>query len=87
MLMCPRKCLKLISSIAALPYGDDNNDIYSNIDYEDSASSDGGGRDNSAVEKEISRVPTFTSEPLREMVNEGGTIRLPCFVDKLGKKE
>ena len=70
--------------IPALPYGDDNNDIYSNIDYEDSASSD-GGRDNSA-EKEISRIPTFTSEPLREMVNEGGTIRLPCFVDKLGKE-
>ena len=35
-------------SIAALPYGDDNNDIYSNIDYEDAASSDGGGRENSA---------------------------------------
>ena len=67
--------------VTALPYGDDNNDIYSNDDYEDASdpSNDRGS------ENVIYRIPKFTSEPVNEMVNEGGTIRLPCIVDKLGK--
>ena len=71
----------IFSSIAALPYGDDNNDIYSNDDYEDTEPS-GGQR-----EKQIYSVPQFVSESQSDLVNEGSTIRLNCLVDRLGKNK
>ena len=33
----------------------------------------------------ILTIPKFTSKPKNDLVNEGGTIRLPCMVDRLGK--
>lgn len=79
------------SSFSALPYGDDNNDIYSNDDYEESSSennnrnsesNDIGGHDSI-----ISTIPKFVSAGKNDLVNEGGTISLPCLVDRLGKRE
>ena len=40
----------------------------------------------SAEEKVVHTTPTFVSTSSNQMVNEGDTIKLPCFVDKLGKK-
>ena len=70
-------------SFPALPYGDDNNDIYSNDDYEDVAST---SNDMTEGEQVIHRLPTFTSVGETMLVNEGSTIRLPCIVNRLGKK-
>ena len=36
-------------------------------------------------EQVVHTTPEFKSEPVNTMVNEGDTIKLPCFVDKLGK--
>ena len=66
--------------ISALPYGDDNNDIYSNDDYEDDSEAAGGQK-----ESQIYSVPQFVSDPQSDLVNEGATIRLKCIVDRLGK--
>ena len=40
----------------------------------------------SVEEKVVHTTPTFVSSSSSQMVNEGDTIKLPCFVDKLGKK-
>ena len=40
----------------------------------------------SAEEKVVHTTPTFVSTSSSQLVNEGDTIKLPCFVDKLGKK-
>lgn len=67
------------------PYGDDNNDLYSNDDYEDA--DDGAGEsigDGTSDEENVIMVlPKFMTRQQNLMVNEGGTIRLPCIVDKL----
>ena len=39
--------------------------------------------ENEFVEKPIEREAKFTTVPQNSMVNEGGTIRLPCFVDRI----
>ena len=70
--------------LPALPYGDDNNDIYSNDDYEDVASTSNEMTEGN--EQVIHRLPTFTSVGETMLVNEGSTIRLPCFVNNLGKE-
>ena len=67
-----------------MPYGDDNNDIYSNDDYEDVASTSNEMTEGN--EQVIHRLPTFTSVGETMLVNEGSTIRLPCIVNRLGKK-
>eukprot|EP00095_Tigriopus_kingsejongensis_P003962 maker-scaffold79_size400133-snap-gene-3.19 protein:Tk03962 transcript:maker-scaffold79_size400133-snap-gene-3.19-mRNA-1 annotation:"conserved hypothetical protein" len=67
-------CLAALAT--AIPYGDTNNDIYSNDDYEDDTAA---GKE----ESQIYSVPKFVAEPVNELVNEGGTIRLPCIVDRL----
>ena len=64
------------------PYGDDNNDLYSNDDYEDLDGGEGYGEE----EKVIVVLPKFKTKPQNMMVNEGGTIRLPCLVDNISKK-
>ncbi len=69
-----------------MPYGDDNNDIYSNDDYEDDSQSSSASSGYNA-ETVIHTIPKFVSEPRRDLVNEGGTIRLPCVVDRLGKNK
>jgi len=43
----------------------------------------GTGRQDFVEEKVVDRIPVFTTPSLRKLVNEGDTIRLPCFVDKL----
>jgi len=70
----------LVSSCKALPYGDDNNDIYSNDDYEDVASA---SNEETVGEQVIHRLPTFTSVGEQLLVNEGSTIRMPCIVNRL----
>ncbi len=35
-------------------------------------------------ERVVHTVPEFTSHEFEGIVNEGDTIKLPCFVDKLG---
>lgn len=69
------------STCTALPYGDDNNDIYSNDDYEDVASTSNEMTEGN--EQVIHRLPTFTSVGETMLVNEGSTIRLPCIVNRL----
>ena len=64
------------------PYGDDNNDLYSNDDYEDIDSTGDGYGDE---EKVIVVLPKFKTKPQTLMVNEGAAIRLPCVVDRLSK--
>ena len=39
----------------------------------------------SSEEKVVHTTPTFVSTSTSQLVNEGDTIKLPCFVDKLGK--
>lgn len=36
-------------------------------------------------EKVVHTTPTFVSTASNQLVNEGDTIKLPCWVDKLGK--
>jgi len=69
----------LALSVRGKPYGDDNNDLYSNDDYEDLDGGDGYGEE----EKVIVVLPKFKTKPQNMMVNEGGTIRLPCLVDNI----
>ncbi|XP_059095188.1 lachesin-like isoform X2 [Tigriopus californicus] len=69
-------CLSTFALVSAVPYGDTNNDIYSNDDYEDDSAM-------SKEENQIYAVPKFESTSINELVNEGGTIRLPCIVDRL----
>ena len=61
---------------------DDYLDDYSSDDYY------AGDNDDylSVEEKVVHTTPTFVSSSSSQMVNEGDTIKLPCFVDKLGKK-
>ena len=42
--------------------------------------------DLSPDEKVVHTTPTFVSTSSSQLVNEGDTIKLPCFVDNLGKK-
>ena len=37
-------------------------------------------------EQVVHTTPTFVSTTSSQLVNEGDTIKLPCFVDNLGKK-
>jgi len=64
---------------AALPYGDDNNDLYTNDDYED----DGQSR----ADNVIHAIPRFAGEGETLLVNEGSVVRLPCVVDRLGERQ
>ena len=68
-----------------MPYGDDNNDIYSNDDYEDVASS-ANGDSMQGSEQVIHTLPKFVTTGQNMLVNEGSTIKLPCKVNRLGKK-
>lgn len=61
------------------PYGDENNDLYANDDYEDVEAADHGN------ERVIHALPKFVSAEQNVMVNEGATIKLPCIVNRLGK--
>ena len=73
-------------AFTALPYGDDNNDIYSNDDYEDVASSANSDSMQPGVEeKEMIQMPHFVTSGNNMLVNEGSTIKLPCQVNRLGK--
>lgn len=75
-----------VISVPALPYGDDNNDIYSNDDYEDvAASSASGGEAGDGGEQVIHTLPQFKTAGQSLLVNEGSTIKLPCNVNRLGK--
>ena len=67
--------------VSGKPYGDDNNDLYSNVEYEDVD----GGEDVNEEENVIMVLPKFQTESQNLMVNEGGIIRLPCIVNRLGK--
>ena len=71
--------------ITGLPYGDDNNDIYSNDDYEDVAQS-GNGDSMTGGEQVIHTLPHFITTGQNMLVNEGSTIKLPCLVNRLGKR-
>ena len=71
-------------SFSGLPYGDDNNDIYSNDDYEDVASTS-TGREAEDGEEVIHTLPHFEVAGQSMLVNEGSTIKLPCIVNRLGK--
>ena len=71
-------------SFSGLPYGDDNNDIYSNDDYEDVASTS-TGREAEDGEEVIHTLPHFETAGQSMLVNEGSTIKLPCIVNRLGK--
>ena len=73
-------------SFSGLPYGDDNNDIYSNDDYEDVASTS-TGRELEGAESVIHTLPHFVSTGQSMLVNEGSTIKLSCLVNRLGKKK
>ncbi len=66
-----------------LPYGDDNNDIYSNDDYEDVGSAT--ANDDADRERVIHELPHFTTTGESMLVNEGSTIKLPCIVNRLGR--
>lgn len=60
-------------------------DDYSSDDYSsDDYYSDNGDYLNEH-EKVVHTTPTFTSTGTNQLVNEGDTIKLPCFVDKLGE--
>lgn len=37
-------------------------------------------------EQVVHTIPQFTSTSSEMLINEGDTIKLPCFVDKLGKE-
>jgi len=71
-----------VALVQALPYGDDNNDIYSNDDYEDVASP-GNGDSMSEGESVIVKMPHFVTSSQNMLVNEGSTIKLPCLVNRL----
>ena len=76
----------ILLAFTALPYGDDNNDIYSNDDYEDVASSANSDSMQPGVEeKEMIQMPHFVTSGNNMLVNEGSTIKLPCQVNRLGK--
>jgi len=65
--------------VGGKPYGDENNDLYANDDYEDvEAGADHGH------ERVIHVLPKFVSAEQNIMVNEGATIKLPCIVNRLG---
>lgn len=71
-----------VALVQALPYGDDNNDIYSNDDYEDVASP-GNGDSMTEGESVIVKMPHFVTSSQNMLVNEGSTIKLPCLVNRL----
>lgn len=71
--------------LAGLPYGDDNNDIYSNDDYEDVQVSTSNGDAIQPGEAIIHTLPHFVTTGQNMLVNEGSTIKLPCNVNRLGK--
>ena len=64
------------------PYGDDNNDLYNNEDYTDPSNPPA----DDPADEPIYKLPKFVTKSQNLMVNEGSTIRLPCVVDRLGKK-
>merc|ERR1719220_3165684 len=70
------QCQGMPSVGESLPAPDD---YYSSDDYY------AGDDDDylSAEEKVVHTTPTFVSTSSSQLVNEGDTIKLPCFVDKL----
>ena len=63
-------------------------DYYSSDDYSSDDYYAGDDDDYlSSEEKVVHTTPTFVSTSTSQLVNEGDTIKLPCFVDKLGKTE
>uniref|UniRef100_A0A0K2T4S6 Uncharacterized protein n=1 Tax=Lepeophtheirus salmonis TaxID=72036 RepID=A0A0K2T4S6_LEPSM len=70
----------LSSETLGKPYGDDNNDFYSNDDYGNPDSAESVKQE---TEQVITLTPNFVTEPVNKMVNQGGTIELPCIVDRL----
>ena len=70
------------SPVSGKPYGDDNNDLYANDDYEEVENADQG---TNGPEHVIHVLPKFVTTPQNIMVNEGATIKLPCLVNRLGK--
>lgn len=75
--------LVLSVCIQGLPYGDDNNDIYSNDDYEDVQVSTSNGDAIQPGEAIIHTLPHFVTTGQNMLVNEGSTIKLPCNVNRL----
>jgi len=69
--------------VSGKPYGDDNNDVYANDDYEDADTTQEGGAN--GAEHVIHVLPKFVTTPQNVMVNEGATIKLPCLVNRLGQ--
>ena len=73
-------------SVSGKPYGDDNNDLYANDEYEDVESTDQASTSNGAAAEHVIHVlPKFVTTPQNVMVNEGATIKLPCVVNRLGE--
>lgn len=68
----------LVVTCQGKPYGDDNNDIYSNDEYEDVTTDENGGE-----ERVIHTLPKFQTTGQNMLVNEGATIKLPCLVNRL----
>jgi hypothetical protein len=76
-----------LPTVSGKPYGDDNNDLYANDDYEELETSDAASTSsNGGAEHVIHVLPKFVTTPQNVMVNEGATIKLPCLVNRLGKK-
>jgi len=67
-----------LSTVYGLPMADSSSG--SDYDYSSDYSMDG---DYSGDERVILTTPEFKSTPVNNMINEGDTIKLPCFVDKL----
>ena len=56
---------------------------YEEKDYDYEADSDNNEIENDADSVKTYPTPTFTTESSKMIVNEGDTVRLPCYVDKL----
>ena len=86
------KVLKLnelvFALFAGLPHKHSSSEDYYADDYPDYSSDIEDGQDYlNENEQVVHTVPAFVTEPIDETVNEGDTIKLPCFVEKLGKTE
>ena len=56
---------------------------YEEKDYDYEAENDNAEIENDADSVQVFPTPTFTTESSNMIVNEGDTVRLPCYVDKL----
>ena len=73
---------------AGLPSGEALDDYYSADDYSSDDYNYSNDNDDylNKNEQVVLTTPTLISTSSNQLVNEGDTIKLPCLVDKLGKK-